>query len=164
MSADEGGVLGNLPHSRPGTRSEKRTAGTGGAKRAGTRTEKPAGSRTAKPAGGGSQKPTGARRAASGGTRSGKRPATAAARAAEDAERRNAAAASRPRTTRGARQRTARRAAPAAEQGRPRRPNETAPPDSAVGGAVRTVSGIAGAGFKVASVLTRELVRRMPRP
>jgi hypothetical protein len=46
---------------------------------------------------------------------------------------------------------------------RPSRPAEPAPSDP-VGGAVRAVAEAAGAGLRAADALTREVVRRLPRP
>jgi hypothetical protein len=101
MDADGGEVLGNLPRSRPGKRSEKR-----------------------------------------------ERPAAAAERAAESAERRGGAAA---RPGRGA-----------SRRGTPATPDAAGidPVRDAAKLAVRT----AGAGFKVAEAVSRELLRRIPRP
>ena len=79
---DDGGVLGNLPHSRPGRRSEKRGASP-----------------------------------------------KASAKAVPDPQ------------------------APAAE-----------PRPDPVGNAIRTATGIAATGARVASVIGREVVRRLPRP
>jgi sRNA-binding protein len=109
---DEGGVLGNLPRSRPGTRSQKRDA-----------------ARTAETAA---------------------RTAETAARAAETAERRSAKAA-RPADQ------SARR-----PQAPPKRPADGGP--DPVGGAVRLAAGIAGTGLRVANGVTREVLRRLPRP
>jgi hypothetical protein len=111
---DEGGVLGNLPRSRPGRRSQKRDA---------------------------------------------------AARAAETAERRSAKAARPSPQTKVARpspQATARskRGTPRAEA--PARPADGGP--DPVGDAVRMAAGIAQAGLHAASGLTREVLRRLPRP
>jgi len=102
---DEGGVLGNLPRSRPGTRSEKRDT-----------------ERTAK----------------------------ATSRAAETAESRSANAA------RPSGQASGRPEPP------PPRPAEGGP--DPVGDAVRLAAGIAGTGLRVANGLTREVLRRLPRP
>jgi hypothetical protein len=88
MSADEGGILGNLPRSRPGTRSEKR---------ADSRTPKPS------PAG------------------------------------------------------PARKGSSAGAGGRAR---EADP----VGDVLRSAAGVALAGLRVADGVTRELLRRVPRP
>ena len=116
---DEGGVLGNLPRSRPGTRSQKRDS---------------------------------ARAAESSG-----RAAQTAARAAEASERRSAKAA-----------RPTRKASKRPQEGQ-RRPQQ-APPRPAEGGpdpvgdAVRLAAGIAGTGLRVANGVTREVLRRLPRP
>jgi hypothetical protein len=125
---EEGGVLGNLPRSRPGRRSDKREAG--GAGEAGT-------------AGGeaGTAKASGKASA---------RAARTSARAAESAERQSRKAA-RPAGQ------TARRPQPP-----PPRPAEGGP--DPVGEAVRLATGIAGAGLRVANGLTREVLRRLPRP
>jgi hypothetical protein len=96
---DEGGVLGNLPRSRPGRRSQKRDA---------------------------------------------------TARAAETAERRSTKAA-RPSAQTAARPKPPPRR-PAAKGGDP------------VGEAVRLAAGIAQAGLHAASGMTREVLRRLPRP
>jgi hypothetical protein len=110
--ADDGGVLGNLPRSRPGHRSEKRT-----------------GSRAAK------------------------------AGAAGTAEA-GAGTAGRPRQ-------------PAAAPNRSARPRpSTAPPPpqpgssagDPVGDAIRTVTGVAATGARVAGGVAREVLRRLPRP
>ena len=114
----DGGVLGNLPHSRPGRRSDKRGAG---------------------------------------------RPAEAAGAAAEKAEAGDAAAAKTP----GAK-RPSRPGKPAsARAARAKSPPEPPPePRSrgAVEGAVHTASRIAGTGVRVAEGVTREILRRLPRP
>ena len=103
--ADDGGVLGNLPRSRPGQRSDKRTGKTAA---------KAAGARSAGQRGG----PAAAGRKAA--------PASAGARS--------------------------RREAPASAGADP------------VGGALRTVAGVAGLGAKVAGGVAREVLRRLPRP
>jgi hypothetical protein len=56
--------------------------------------------------------------------------------------------------------------ASASERSRPkRRPPEPPPPDpDPVGDALRAAAGVAGAGLRVANGITRELVRRLPRP
>ena len=53
-----------------------------------------------------------------------------------------------------------------AEATRPRRrPPQPPPPDpDPVGDAVRAAAGVAGAGLRVANGITRELLRRLPRP
>jgi hypothetical protein len=102
---DEGGVLGNLPRSRPGTRSQKRDAG---------------------------------------------RAAKTTSRAAETAERRSAKA-----------------ARPSGQASRRPEPPPPRPADGGpdpVGDAVRLAAGIAGTGLRVANGLTREVLKRLPRP
>jgi hypothetical protein len=104
--ADDGGVLGNLPRSRPGQRSDKRTEKT-------------------------------------------------AARAAAKAERTGARAA----------EPTA-----AAETSAPPKSKTSLPPRPASGGrdpvgdAIRTVTGVAATGARVAGGVAREVLRRLPRP
>jgi len=95
---EDSGVLGNLPRSRPGRRSQKRDA---------------------------------------------------AARAASSAEQRGSKAAQPPSHARG-------RPAPA-----PPEPSAGADP---VGEAVRTAARVAGSGLKLADGVTREVLRRLPRP
>ena len=113
-------MLGNLPHSRPGRRSEKRDAG---------------------------------------------RPAEAAGAAAEKAEAVDSAAAKTPTPKRAARPRT-----PAAARTR----RTQAPPPAAptpeprsrgpVEEAVHLAGRIAGTGVRVAGGVTKEVLRRLPRP
>jgi hypothetical protein len=89
---DDGGVLGNLPNSRPGKRSEKRNAG---------------------------------------------------------AQRKRTAAVKKPRS------------------GDPASPPKEVPPspgEDPVGAVVRTGLGIAGTGVRVAGALSREVLKRLPRP
>ena len=104
---DDGGVLGNLPRSRPGHRSEKRTQGT--AARAG---EAPRVEKTA-------------------------------AKASAPAEAAKTGARKRPRS------------AP---------PQPEARPGDPVGDAIRTVTGVASTGARVAGGVAREVLRRLPRP
>jgi hypothetical protein len=112
--ADDGGVLGNLPRSRPGQRSDKRTGKT--AAKAAGRAER-TGAKAAEPAAGA--------KSAAGARSAGQRGAPAAA---------------------------GRKAAPASAGADP------------VGGAIRTVAGVAGLGAKVAGGVAREVLRRLPRP
>ncbi len=103
MDPEEPGLLGNLPRSRPGTRSEKRSGKTG---------SKPAPKRS---------------QAAKPGVKS-----TAAAKARKPAPRKPAA--------------------------KPPDPEPSAP--NPVEAAVK----VAGAGLRVAEGVTREVLRRLPRP
>ena len=113
---DEGGVLGNLPSSRPGRRSAKRD-----------------------------------------------RPAKTAARAATKAEASGKAAAKPARTSKAAR--TSPKPRPPVEKPRPPvEPVAPAPSDDPGGAAVRTAAGVAVTGVKVAGAVTKELLRRLPRP
>jgi hypothetical protein len=100
---DDGGVLGNLPRSRPGTRSQKRDAPE----------------------------------------------RDAPARAARSAEKRGSRAARPSAQTRG------RPAPPPPKQGGAADP---------VGGAVRTAAKVAGSGLKLANGVTRQVLRRLPKP
>ena len=67
------------------------------------------------------------------------------------------------------RTRPGRRSAKRAETSKPKRGEQRAPeppprePDP-VGDAVRAAAGVAGAGVRVANGITRELLRRLPRP
>jgi hypothetical protein len=126
---DDGGVLGRLPRSRPGTRSDKRAAG--------------------------------------------ERPAKGAARAARASEAREPAATPKQRPP--AAERPAASAARAPRTGRPAvgrrapgaRPPHSAPPQPGggpIGDAVRITTKVAEGGVKLATGLTRELLRRLPRP
>jgi hypothetical protein len=115
--ADGGDVLGNLPRSRPGTRSAKRTGG--GAKRTG-----------------GGAKDARTKRAASS---AGKRPATGSR--------------GKPAAARGQR-----------AGGRGAKPEPPMPGADPVGDAFRVAGKAAEAGLRVASGVTREVLRRLPRP
>jgi hypothetical protein len=113
-------VLGNLPHSRPGRRSEKRGAG---------------------------------------------RPAAAAGAAAEKAEAVDSAAAKTPRPKRAARPRKPTAARPKrTHQAPPAAPPPEPRSRGPVGGAVQLAGRIAGTGVRVAGGVTKELLRRLPRP
>jgi hypothetical protein len=141
---DDGGVLGNLPNSRPGKRSEKRDAGSA-------------------------------------------RPASSSARAAAKAETEDKPAAKPPRKSRTS-AKPGRKAAGKASPSKARTTalkgdapdrvvdvhdidaqvrHDPAPPppnEDPVGAVVRTATGVAVAGVKVAGALTREVFRRLPRP
>jgi hypothetical protein len=122
MTDDDGGVLGNLPRSRPGQRSDKRTG-----------------------------------------------PIAATAARAERADSEAAApskkAAPRRSTPAGEANdgpKTASRKAPPASQARDAQP--TSSDGDLVGDALRTVTGVAATGARVAGGVTREVLRRLPRP
>jgi hypothetical protein len=112
-------VLGNLPHSRPGRRSEKRDAG---------------------------------------------RPAEAAGAAAEKAEAVDSAAAKTPGPKPAARTRPPAAARPKRRQA----PPAAAPPEPRSRGpveeAVHLAGRIVGTGVRVAGAVTKEVLRRLPRP
>jgi hypothetical protein len=122
--ADDGGVLGNLPRSRPGHRSEKRTE------------------RSAAPAAG--AQPGAARRPKKTATTG-----TASAGAAKPGPAR------RPKTSAGDR--------PAPHAGDPVA-DATPHAGDPVGDAIRTVTGVAATGARVAGGVAREVLRRLPRP
>jgi hypothetical protein len=60
--------------------------------------------------------------------------------------------------------RSGKRAAPAPRPARPRPAKPPQPPADPVGDAVKTVAGAAGAGLRLADAVTREVLRRLPRP
>lgn len=141
---DDGGVLGNLPNSRPGKRSEKR--------------ERPAKS---------------AARAAAKAEKSGTPAAKAASKSRASAKPgRKAAGAAGPKAARP--KRTAALKGPGSGDGvdvghdmgaKGRHdPVPPSPADDPVGAVVRTAAGITVAGVKVAGAVGRELLRRLPRP
>jgi hypothetical protein len=124
--ADDGSVLGNLPRSRPGQRSEKRTGRT--AAKAAERSERTGADAAAPP-----------KRAK---TAAGKRSAAGAA---------NGPAGARPSADASHREPASSRD-PAPHSGDP------------VGDAIRTVTGVAATGARVAGGVAREVLRRLPRP
>jgi hypothetical protein len=144
---DDGGVLGNLPNSRPGQRSEKRDSGAGrpasAAARAAAKAEK-----TDAPA----AKP--ARK-----SRTSAKPGRKAAGVAGPGS-----AKGRTTAVKGGDAGDAFDLDPAMRaKGR----NDPVPPPASedpVGAVVRTGASIASAGVKVAAAVTRELFRRLPRP
>ena len=105
MEPDEGGLLGNLPRSRPGTRSGRREP---------------------------------------------ERPADSAERAARSAEERSAPSARKAPTGVG----SGAEAGGQVPQGSP----------DAVGQAVDAATRLAGTGWRVATLVPREVLRRLPRP
>jgi hypothetical protein len=138
MQDDGGDVLGNLPRSRPGRRSEKRTGGT--AKRS-----------TAAKGSGAAKRSTGTKRSTAA-----KKPARAKASAKAAATAGKSSAAKKP---------AAKRQAAGAKSA----PPQQAAPRSAQGGnpvedAVRAATKVAETGLRVASGVTREVLRRLPRP
>jgi len=142
---DDGGVLGNLPNSRPGKRSTKRDSGAGRPAKAAEAAAAKA-EADGKPAAKAARTPRAARTSA--------KPGRAAAGAG--AKPKGKAAGAKPP------------AAARAHAGRERRPpaepiTPGAAPDP-VTAAVRTAAGIAVTGVRVAGALTNELLRRLPRP
>jgi hypothetical protein len=114
MTDEDGGVLGNLPRSRPGQRSEKRTGGT-------------------------------------------------AAKAAARAERTESEAAS-PRKAAAKKPAPPKQSAPPPGKTAPRRPEPARQAGDPVGDAIRTVTGVAATGARMAGGVAREVLRRLPRP
>lgn len=149
---DEPGILGNLPRSRPGRRSERRDAGAGGSKRA-------EGS-----AGGAPKRGQGATAGMSG-RRQG----------ATDGPKRQKTTAEAPKRGQGARTARAKRAdsktatggsarRDAGGSGAKRSGEERDAAPGLVTGAARAAGDVASAGVRVASRLTSEALRRLPRP
>jgi hypothetical protein len=145
--ADDEGVLGKLPNSRPGTRSEKRASAD--------RPGKTASKAAAKAEAGG--KP--AAKAAPG-----SKPRARAKPAATAKPGRAAAGAGAPpqRTAAGARAKAGARAA--AERRQPADPPRPQPSGDAVTSVVRGAATVAATGVRVAGAVTQEILRRLPRP
>jgi hypothetical protein len=141
---DEGGVLGNLPNSRPGKRSAKRERPASAAEKAAVKAEA-SGKPAAKPA----------------------RTSKAARTSAKPGRAAVGAASPRGRTTAvkggGIEDEVA---VNPAMRGKGRNDPANAPetPRDAVGAAVRTAAGLTFTGFRVAGAVTQELLRRLPRP
>jgi hypothetical protein len=143
---DDDGVLGNLPHSRPGKRSEKRDPGgrpSNAARKAAARAE--AGGTPAAKAPRASKPRTRAKPAASG------KPGRGAAGAGAPSQR----AATGARTKSGEARSAQRHAA------------DPSPPPQASGDpvttVVRTAATVAATGVRVAGAVTQEILRRLPR-
>jgi hypothetical protein len=137
--ADEEGVLGNLPHSRPGKRSEKRDSG--------------------------GRPSTAASKAAAKAEAEGK-PAAKAQRASKPRARaKPAATAKQDRAAAGAGARAGAGAPSAgAGQHQPADPAQPEPSGDAVTSVVRTAATVAATGVRVAGAVTQEILRRLPRP
>ena len=142
---DDGGVLGNLPNSRPGKRSEKRERPASSAARAAEKAEIE-GTAAAKPA------------------KKSRASAKPGARAAGKASPK--AGAGRKRTaavkTPGSGDRVG--VDPAMRGERIHDPVPPPPTEDPVGAVVRTAAGVAVTGVRVAGALSRELFKRLPRP
>jgi hypothetical protein len=135
--ADDEGVLGNLPHSRPGKRSAKRDSGGGPAKAAGRAAAK----------------------AEAGGKPAAKAPRASKPRArAKPAAGTKAGAGAKPAST------AKPGAGPDAGRRQPADPPRPQPSADAVAGVVRTAATVAATGVRVASAVTQEILRRLPRP
>jgi hypothetical protein len=140
--ADDGGVLGNLPSSRPGRRSAKRSTGGTPAKSAGEAAER------AEVAGKAAARPTRTPKAA----RTSPKPG------------RKAAGAASPGGQAGGPARARQPAGATAPDPRSSRPIEAEASSEPLAVAVRTAAGLAFTGVRVAGALTQELLRRLPRP
>jgi hypothetical protein len=158
---DEGGVLGNLPNSRPGKRSAKRERPASAAEKASLKAEA-SGKPAAKPARTSKAARTGAKAA-----RTSAKPGRAAVGAAKPGRAAAGAATPRGRTTavKGAGIEDEVAVNPAMRgKGRNDRAGEPEPSRDAVGAVVRTAAGLTFTGFRVAGAVTQELLRRLPRP
>jgi hypothetical protein len=149
--ADDGSVLGNLPRSRPGQRSEKRDRGAAAkaAPKRGPKAERPAkaaekAAARAEESGAAAAKPVAEARQAS---RARPRPAAGGRRAA------GAAAGEEPRGRRAA--------GPAAGEKAGAAKGAEGDP---VGQAIRATAKLAGTGARVAGTVAQEVLRRLPRP
>ena len=147
---DEGGVLGNLPNSRPGKRSAKRDRPAKAAETAAVRAEA-AGKPAAKPARTSKAKRTSAK------------PGRAAAGAASPRERTTP----RGRTTAVKDGGTEDRVDVVHDidaKGRHDRVSQPERSGDPVGAVVRNAAGLTFTAFRLAGAVTRELLRRLPRP
>ena len=143
--ADDDGVLGNLPHSRPGKRSEKRDSGT----------------RPSNAANKAAQKAEAGGKAAAKAPRASK--PRARAKPAETAKPGRAAAGAGAPSQRGATgARAGGGARPGAERRQPVDPVRPQPSGDAVTTVVRTAANVAATGVRVAGAVTREVLRRLP--
>jgi hypothetical protein len=138
---DEGGVLGNLPNSRPGKRSAKRDRPANAAEKAAVRAEA-SGTAAAKPARGTKAKRTGAK------------PRRAAAGAASPRERTTAVKGGDSGDGVGV----------VHDMDAQRRHDSPGTPRDPLGAVVRGAAGLAVTGVKVGGAVTKELLRRLPRP
>jgi hypothetical protein len=153
---DEGGVLGNLPNSRPGKRSAKRDRPAKAAEKAAAKAEV-SGTAAAKPARGTKAK-RGGTKAKRGGTKPGPsataKPGRAAAGAASPRERTTA--------VKGGGSGDGVRVMH--DMDAQRRHDSPGTPGDPLSAAVRTAAGLAVTGVKVGGAVTKELLRRLPRP
>lgn len=138
---DEGGVLGNLPNSRPGRRSAKRDRPAKAAAKAATKAEA---------SGAAAAKPPRTSKAA----RTSAKPGAAAAGKASP----------RGRTTAVKGQGSGDRGDLMHDMDAKGRRDPAGAPGDAVGAVVRGAAGLAVTGVKVAGAVTHELLRRLPRP
>ena len=150
--ADDEGVLGNLPRSRPGKRSEKRdSAGrpSNAARKAAVKAEA-AGKAAAKPARASNAKAPAAK-------------AGAKPRRAATPKRGRKAAGSGAPAQRGATSARASRVEPVPVRPQPAEPAAQQSGD-AVANAVHAAATVAATGVRVAGAVTREIMRRLPLP
>jgi hypothetical protein len=132
--ADDDGVLENLPHSRPGKRSEKRDS---------------------------AGRPSNAARKAATRAEAGGKPAAKAPRASKPRARAKPAASPKPgRAAAGAGAPSQRGATGARRQ--PADPPPPQPSGDAVASVVRTAATVAATGVRVAGAVTQEILRRLP--
>ena len=142
--ADDEGVLGNLPNSRPGKRSEKRDSGGGRPSNAASKA---------------------AANAEAGGKAAAKAPRTSKPRA----RRVKPAATAKPPGSKAAGagappQLVATGARPDVDRRQPADPPREQPSGDAVTSVVRTAATVAATGVRVAGAVTQEILRRLPRP
>jgi hypothetical protein len=153
---DEGGVLGNLPNSRPGKRSAKRDRPANAAEKAAVRAEA-SGTAAAKPARGTKTK-RGGTKTKRGGTKPGPsataKPGRAAAGAASPRERTTAVKGGDSGDGVGV----------VHDMDAQRRHDSPGTPGDPLGAVVRSAAGLAVTGVKVGGAVTKELLRRLPRP
>jgi hypothetical protein len=135
--ADDDGVLGNLPHSRPGKRSAKRDSGS---------------------------RPSNAARKAAAKSEAGGKPAAKAPRASKPRSRAKPAASSKPGRAAAGAGAPSQRGATGARSAR-RQPADPTPPQRSsdpVTTVVRTAATVAATGVRVAGAVTQEILRRLP--
>jgi hypothetical protein len=138
---DDGGVLGNLPNSRPGKRSAKREAGAG---------------RPAKSAAKAAEK-----------AEAGGKPAAKAEAGGKPAAKAASKRPKQPKRTTAVKKPASGDSVVVDRDMRGKVRHDPVPPPASedpVGAAVRTAAGITVAGVKVAGAVGRELFKRLPRP
>jgi len=149
---DEEGVLGNLPNSRPGRRSAKRDRPAKAAEKAAVKAEA-SGAAAAKPARGSRAKPARGSRAKPARAK----PGRAAAGAASPRGRTTAVKGGDSGDGVGV-------SGDMRRQGRHDQGSHHETSGDPLGAAVRTAAGLAVTGVRVGGAVTKELLRRLPRP